>query len=125
MSTSFGEVLAATGLLAGVSPANLEESHPTGLPVQRWNALSKRHAALPPNLCAFGVSFDTGRSRNGIFRRRRSTIDEGGTRWQNWPSAKINLYGRGGGVGRGRRVGCGFGVSRVVAVGVILGRGLL
>jgi len=111
MSTSFGEVLAATGLLAGVSPANLEESHPTGLPVQRWNALSKRHAALPPNLCAFGVSFDTGRSRTGIFRRSRSTIDEGGTRWQNWPSPKINLYGRGGGVGRGRRVGWGLGVS--------------
>ena len=80
MSTSFGEVLAATGLLAGVSPANLEESHPTGLPVQRWNALSKRHAALLPNLCAFGVSFDIGRNRTGIFRRSRSTIDEGGTR---------------------------------------------
>jgi len=30
MSTSFGEVLAATGLLAGVSPANLEELQPTG-----------------------------------------------------------------------------------------------
>src|SRR5437879_13845684 len=105
MSTSFGDVRAATGVLAGVAPAKLEESPPTRLPVQRWNALSKRHAALPPNLCAFGVSFDTGRSRTGIFRRSRSTIDEGGTRWQNWPSPKINLSGRGGGVGRGRRVG--------------------
>src|SRR5438552_1824999 len=80
MSTSFGEVLAATGLLAGVSPAKLEESHPKGLPVQRWNPLSKRHAALPPNLCAFGVLCAIDPSRTGIFRRSRSTIDEDGTR---------------------------------------------
>src|SRR2546423_991221 len=79
MSTSFGEVLAATGLLAGLSPANLEELQPTELPLQRWNALSKRHAALPPNICPIGVLCAIGPSRTGIFWRSRSTIDEGGT----------------------------------------------
>src|SRR5205823_14674487 len=67
-------------VLAGVSPANPEELQPTGLPLQRRNEVSKQHAALPPNICAFGLSFDIGRSRTGIFRRSRSTIDEDGKR---------------------------------------------
>ena len=86
-------------------------------------------AALPPVICAFGDSLAIGPSSprdssTGLAFSGEADPLRSVAALDSYQLSTIT-YGRGGGVGRGRRVGCGLGVTLGVAVGLTLGEGVV